>query len=158
MITVQCLTDAVSLQSEDKLQSQRIRRDLMNNNAKNKKVIMCLDNWTNSLNWSFPYYINWLSMDSIYCSGYGCTNLPCGLKGDLLAGLLSSSSPAPSLQFGSDPQILSQASPQLYEPHTPLLTTKRVTFFIPPHCREIFPVYFFYTLLRLYHSHTGWNT
>lgn len=54
-------------------------------------------------------------------------SLPCGLTGDLLAGLFLVSPSGPSLEFGSDPQTLLQARPQVYEPHTPLLSTKRKT-------------------------------
>lgn len=64
-------------------------------------------------------------MESVYFSGYVHRlqdfYLPGGLKDDPLAGLLSTSSSASSWEL--EPQTLSQARPQLYEPHTPPLTT-----------------------------------
>lgn len=79
-------------------------------------------------------------------------SIPCGLKGDPLAGLPWLSSSAPGLEFGSDPQTLSQARPQLYEPHTPLLTTKRNTQLVlvrTLHGHVFCIHYFFHALLRL---------
>ena len=146
MISVWGLVSVRALQSEDKLWSERIRRDLLNNNDKNTLHL--------------PHYIKRLSVEGIYRLGYGCTSLPSGLEGDLLAGLLSTSSPTPSLEFV---WVLSRARPQLYEPHTPLFTTKEMnTVIMHVNMKNLFSFTLegniFFSSLRLYHNYTGWNT